>query len=143
MPKAHASVAASSDAAVGPEGIEPSPPRVRAGCASDCATDLWVQRDVRVRADGTRDERTNDKTNESEKGEMNDANEHEAPFAVEDVPRRPVSGTRGTRTLIPRGKSPVLGRIELASRACGRSWKTRLNALHHGQIPSLRNMIEP
>lgn len=40
--------AASFDAAVGPEGIEPSPPRVRAGCASSCATDLGVDESSRV-----------------------------------------------------------------------------------------------
>jgi hypothetical protein len=40
VPRAHVAVAASFDAAVGPEGIEPSPSRVRAGCASSCATDL-------------------------------------------------------------------------------------------------------
>ena len=38
--RAHVGVAASNDAAVGPEGVEPSPTRVRAGCASNYATDL-------------------------------------------------------------------------------------------------------
>lgn len=50
-------------------------------------------------------------------------------------------GTRRSRTFIPRGKSPVLGQIELASRA---GWKEpRLYGARKPQIPSLRNMIEP
>ena len=60
-------------AAVGPEGIEPPPPRLRAGCASSCATDPCC-------------------------------------FQTQTMSLER-SGTRGGRTLIPRGKSPVLDRL--------------------------------
>lgn len=64
------------DAAVGPEGFEPSPPRLRVECAYPFA--------LRTHDDARRVERTRTAM---------------------------LRGTRGGRTLIPRVKSPVLGRL--------------------------------
>ena len=76
----------SHDAAVGPGGIEPPPPRLRVECA--CLLRYGPERRVGL----------------PRVGGMN-----------RGVPKTS-RGTRGSRTLIPRGKSPVLGQIELASR---------------------------
>jgi hypothetical protein len=93
----------SQDAAVGPEGLEPSPPRLRVECA--CR--------LRYGPETTR---------------------------AGSRPARE-GGTRGSRTLIPRGKSPVLAPIELASP--DRSKRYGFDLVESDQIPSLRSMIDP